>query len=375
MTPSVRLGRIAGVPVQAHWSALVLPLLIMDALATALLPHSVPGQGAAAYWVAGAAVAAAFVVSLCAHELAHALVARRKGRTVRSVTLWMLGGMTVIEGDASDPRSELAIAIAGPVTSFLCGAASGGLALGLMALHGHRLALVGAAWLAATNVVLAVFNLLPGSPLDGGRVLSALVWRHTGDRSRARATAARTGRTTGVALMTLGAVVVVLTGDVVGGLWLAVIGWYLLTAATGELALAQVSVEFAQVEVHSVMDPRVTLLPAYQPVGVAARHAVEADAHVCPVVSFNGEVVGLVRVDDVLRAVRDDPSMPVSAVMGRLPAGALTTPDTPLLQALERSGGRLPLIVLDNGQVTGMVTSGAIRQARRRQLAHLKPVG
>jgi Zn-dependent protease/predicted transcriptional regulator len=368
MMPSVRLGRIAGVPLRAHWSAFALPLLIADLLATTVLPRAAKGETQATYWVAGIAVAFAFLVSLCAHELAHAVTARRKGLAVQSMTLWMLGGITSIEGEAATPGADLAIAVVGPAASLVCAFASGAAAAVLGALGASRLAVAGAAWLAATNGVLAVFNMLPAAPLDGGRVLSALVWRRTGDRSHARNVAARAGRATGIGLVGLGAVDLLATSDLVGGLWLAAIGWFLMMTATSEAALVRAKAAFTGVAVGAVMDAAVTVVPSYQSVEVAARHAVEADADACPVVTFDGELIGIVGVDELLRAVQRDPSATVATVAHALPLRARTTRETALLDALDRTGGQLPLVVVEDGAIVGLISGTTINHALRRQL-------
>ena len=173
MTASLRFGRIAGIPVGANWSALLIAGLIAWSLAGRLLPAQVPGLAPAAYWLAGAAGAGLFLGSLLAHELGHALVAQRAGLKVRGITLWLLGGVAQLEDEPASPRDELRVAIVGPAVSLALAVGSGLAALGLSVLGGPAVAVAIAAWLAVGNAALALFNLLPAAPLDGGRVLRA----------------------------------------------------------------------------------------------------------------------------------------------------------------------------------------------------------
>ena len=177
MTASLRFGRVAGIPVGASWSALLIALLIAWSLGGQLLPAQVPGLAPAAYWLAGAAGAGLFLGSLLAHEIGHALVARRAGLRVRGITLWLLGGVAQLEDEPASPGDELRVAIVGPAVSLALAVGFGLAAVALSVAGGPALAGVVVAWLALANAVLAVFNLLPAAPLDGGRVLRGLLWR------------------------------------------------------------------------------------------------------------------------------------------------------------------------------------------------------
>ena len=170
----IPLGHYGGVRVDAHWSVLVIVALLTELLAASVLPDAAPHHSRAAYIGIAAAGAVVFLAGLLAHELAHALVARHYGMPVQRITLWMLGGMTELGGEPPSPRADALVAAAGPATSLVLG---GGFA-GLAWLAGGGLLGSALAWLAVVNVFLGVFNLLPGAPLDGGRLLRALLWRH-----------------------------------------------------------------------------------------------------------------------------------------------------------------------------------------------------
>ncbi len=204
MNETLRLGEISGVRVGVNWSVLVIFLLIVFGLAAGRFPAESPGLPSAAYIAAALAAAVAFLLSLLTHEIAHAVVARRSGVEVHGITLWLFGGVARLGGEARDPATELRIAGVGPLTSLVLAgvfAAAGALAAVLDA----QALVVGAfRWLAAINVALAVFNLMPAAPLDGGRILRAFLWWRRGDRVSAAVTSARAGKAFGFLLVGLG---------------------------------------------------------------------------------------------------------------------------------------------------------------------------
>src|SRR5215216_6694413 len=261
MTASLRFGRIAGIPVGASWSALLIALLIAWSLGGQLLPAQVPGLAPAAYWLAGAAGAGLFLGSLLAHEIGHALVARRAGLRVRGITLWLLGGVAQLEDEPKSPGDELRVAIVGPAVSLALAVGFGLAALGLSAAGSPALVGVVAAWLALGNAALAVFNLLPAAPLDGGRVLRGLLWRHHGNRVRASVTATRAGVWVGGGLVAYG-LLGAFTGWGIGTLWTALVGWFLVTAARQERDHAILGSGLAGLRADQVMAPAPAVTPA-----------------------------------------------------------------------------------------------------------------
>lgn len=367
MRGTVRLGRIGGVPVSAHWSLLVILVLIADVLATGVLPATAEGASQLAYWLTGTFVALAFLASLLAHEVSHAIVARRRGMTVNGITLWMLGGVTALEEMPRDPSTDLRVAISGPLVSIGCGVASLAAAYGVHAIGASRVVTAGLVWLAITNGLLAVFNLLPGAPLDGGRVLRALVWRRTGDQARAEMLAARVGRMTGLTLVALGFVDALATADVVGGIWLMVVGWFLATAAAVEMRATTTERALGGLRVRDAMDVDLTWLPAYLSVTVAAGRALDGGADWCPVCDMQGAPVGVVMVDRLVNAaVQPRGSATVMDVMLPLGPRIIAGPDDPLAAAVLRSGPNLPVVAIDDGRIVGIVTPRQTARAVRR---------
>jgi Zn-dependent protease len=233
MRQAVPLGRIAGIPVGIHWSVLVVMLLLAQGLAVAMLPAAAPHRTRAAYWMVGLAAAAIFLASVLAHELAHALVARHYDIKVRRVTLWLLGGVAEFENEPPHPRADLWTAVSGPAASLACAVMFAEAANEIGAVGTSPLATAALTWLALGNLVVAVFNLLPGAPLDGGRAMGAILWRLRGDRAAAQRTAARAGVWLGLLLMLAGFAEILIAAEP-GGAWLMLIGAFLATAAHAE---------------------------------------------------------------------------------------------------------------------------------------------
>lgn len=230
-----RLGTIAGIDVRVHWSLLIVAALLTYTLSADLLPAAVPGIAGPSALVLGVTGAALFLGSILAHELAHSLVAQRNDIGVRRITLWLLGGLAELEEEPRSAGAEFRIAAAGPAMSFALAVAMGGAAW-LVDLATTPLAVV-LGWLAFVNVILAVFNLLPAAPLDGGRILRAGLWRVSGNRWTSMAAAARAGQVFGAALATVGALQILNGWG--NGLWTILLAWFVWGAARSERAHAR----------------------------------------------------------------------------------------------------------------------------------------
>ncbi|MGI8332612.1 site-2 protease family protein [Actinomadura scrupuli] len=371
MRQNVRLGRVAGIPIGLQWSALAIIALIALTLATAVLPSAVPGRTAFVYWAAALPGAAAFLACLLAHELAHSLVAQRNGVPVRSITLWMLGGVSELEDEAPDPKTDLAIAAAGPLTSLALGAVfitafpiAG--ALGAPPLLTQTLG-----WLGLINLMLAVFNLLPGAPLDGGRVLRAVLWRRYHDRTRADLAAAHAGRTLGLTLVFvgLGELLFLSAG---AGLWLMLIGWFLTCAAKAEAASRLVHDALAGVRVGDIMTPQPDCAQAWHDVETFVQQTIASSRQdVFPVLGLDGRPTGVVTAGRLTRIpAQQRGNLLVSDISAPLPEQNVCAPDD---LAADLSGrpavaGRLLAVVVDGGRVVGMITSADFTRIVRRGL-------
>ncbi|MBK9179003.1 MAG: site-2 protease family protein [Acidimicrobiales bacterium] len=366
MRESVRLGRVFGIPVGVHWSLLVVFGLLWLGLAAGELPAAHPGEPAALYWLAGLVAVVAFFAGLLAHELAHAVVARREGLPVEGITLWLLGGVSRLGGEPATPAIELRVAVVGPATSIGLAAAGGVLWLLLSAVEAPGLVTVLVAWLATINLVLGLFNLLPALPLDGGRVLRAILWRRWGDQRRATAASAGAGIATGAVLIGLG-LLGVAAGVLVGGVWFVLLGWFLLDAARAEVSGVDVRRRLAGVRVGDVMSPHPVAVPAWVTVDELVRHHVaEHPWSTYPVRDADGSVVGLVTRSQLQQVPGDAwPCTLVRSVARPLGQVATAAPGDALLAvlpALATSPDRR-LLVLDHGHLVGIVTPTDVSRA------------
>ena len=253
MKATIRLGRIAGVDVGIHWTVGLIVVLAAWALGASALPELVEDQTGLAYAVAGVLGAIGLMGSILAHELSHAAVAVRDGVEVERITLWMLGGVAELGGHARTPESELRIALAGPVMSVSIAIASMMLAVFTASLGAPDLVPATLAWLSFVNAMLAVFNMLPGAPLDGGRVLAAILWRRSGDEQLSRWRSARAGGVLGQVLVVAGLVMLAAFGRP-DGLWLVLIGWFVITSAKAEENAAEMTNAFGDLRVSWIGD-------------------------------------------------------------------------------------------------------------------------
>ncbi|MFI1169359.1 site-2 protease family protein [Streptomyces sp. NPDC020801] len=360
MKKTLSLGRIAGVRVGLHWSVLVIIALVTLMLARGRFPYAHPGQSVVAYWALAALTAVVFLASLLAHELAHAVVARRNGVQVDDITLWMLGGAARLRSEAPTPGAELRIAAVGPLTSAVLGGVFVGLTWWLKAVHTSGLVVEAVAWLAAINIVLAVFNALPAAPLDGGRLLRAFLWHRTGDRLRATRGATAAGRALGWFMVITGFGAVLFAGNL-SGLWAALIGWFLIATATAEAHQAEVSTVLDGIPVGWIM--------ARDPITVRATSTVEEFLSggplgryrhsAFPVLAADGTVAGLVTVHMADRVpARERTTTTVGQLMRPLSEVTTTTPDEPIAELLPRldTSREHRALVLEDGSLTGMVS-------------------
>jgi len=327
---SFRLARVAGIDVEAHWSWALIVALLIWSLAAAVFPDANPGLSDATYVAMGAGAALLLFVSLAAHELGHAVQARREGMPIKGITLWLLGGVARFAGAFPSAGAELRIALAGPLVSLVLGVVllAAALALPLPA------ALDGVLhWLGSMNLLLLVFNLIPALPLDGGRVLRAALWARSGDHAAATRSAVAISTAFGRFLVAAGVVLVLLTGAL-GGLWFALIGWFLLNAAAGEGMLAQDPTHPGP-RVTDVMVVNPVEVRPGMPVGQFLDDVVATHRHlVYPVVGLDGPV-GLVSFRDALRLRPDERARAqVEQIMVPLARVLVLDGERPLVEAV-----------------------------------------
>ena len=362
----VRVGSVAGIVIKLDWSVLVIFWLLTWSLAEGGLPDLAPGYGTAGYWLAALATTAAFFASLLAHELSHSVVARRQGIQVRDITLWLLGGMSALEQEPATPSDDLRIAIAGPATSLVLGVAALGAGAVLVATGAPELVYACAIWLGSVNLILAVFNLVPAAPLDGGRVLRAIRWRSTGDRTRAEIDAAHAGRVFAFVLIALGFFELLVGADL-SGLWLVLLGWFLLSASRVEEMQARLTRDLGTTRVRDLMTANpITVRDTMHVDEVLHDYVLARHCSSFPVLDASGQCAGLVtlgRLRSVAPAQRA--STPVAAVSWPLDDLTIAAPDELLLGVLRRSkpGGDSRIVVCEGASVVGIISPTDITRA------------
>jgi Zn-dependent protease/CBS domain-containing protein len=355
MNPSITLGRVAGVRIGINWSWLVVFALIVWTLASAVFPAQSPHLSKAAYVAMALVAAVLFFGSLLLHELGHAMQARRDGMEIEGITLWLFGGIAQFKGSFPSAAAELRIALAGPLVSALLG----GIFVGVAAAGGLGSAVDGvAAWLGYINLMLLGFNLLPALPLDGGRVLRALLWRARGDFSWATRIAAQVARGFGYLLVALGVVLFMAQG-VWSGVWLAFIGWFLLQAAAAEGRYGLLREALGNLSVRDVMVRDPATVAADSTLAEFMDVVVHAHRYTTYPVVDGGRVLGLVPFAAVARVPRAEwERKRVRECMLPIEAVPHVREDEPLVDALGELSAEPPnrALVYEDGTVVGLLS-------------------
>lgn len=358
---SIHLGRIAGVPIGLHWSLLVIGTLLGVSLAGGNLESQFPGYGSDTYALTAAVGVVLFFAAVLAHEIAHALAARRFGVDTEGIELWILGGVARLTAEPPTPRADATIAAAGPAASLV--------AAGLFLATGYLLDLSDApgllapmlGWLGVVNIVLAVFNLLPASPLDGGRILRAALWARSDDRDSAGITAAKVGKVLGFAIA-LGGFWLVLIGQ--AGLMTMVVGWFILSNAKVEAKVLSTRKALRGRSVRDLTSFGVARAADWTDAGtMLSQRDRLGQPGVVAVVGFGGALEGLVteaQMQMIPPALRPRTTLAQLAIgLDRLPRADL---DDDLIEVLDRSDATAGLItVWDDGELVGVVRPERLR--------------
>ncbi len=355
----IRIARIAGIKITADWSVLVIGALLAYGVAAGAVPEEVPGTPVWLAWVVGVIAAGFLLASLTAHELAHALLARRRGVAVDGIKLWLFGGVAQMGGDWQSARTEMLVAAVGPAVTAALAALFFGASWLLLQVGAPPLVIVVAEWLAALNTLLLIFNLIPAFPLDGGRILRGFIWSRTKNRMTATVAAARAGRFFAVLLIGLG-VLDLFFLDPVGGLWLILIGWFLDTAARGEANGEQARHALEGVLVGDAMSKNPVIVPSWITVELLVDQYVMGHQFTSfPTHSIDGRIDGLV----TMRGIKQVPpqqrgnrrAIDIAIPVDRVP---IARQDEKLTDLLKRVGpasdGRA--MVYDGGTLVGIVS-------------------
>ena len=373
--PNWKIGRVLGIPIHVHASWFVVFFFVTWSLATGYLPDTLPDLPAPRYWGMGSVAAILLFLSVLLHELGHSYVALRYKIPIKQITLFIFGGMAHMGKEPPSPRAEFLIAMAGPVVSLILGAVCLGGTMAVESLFAQPQAqglIVLGSLLGMVNVQLGLFNLIPGFPLDGGRVLRAGLWARNKDFTRATSQAALVGIGFGIALGLIGAVLIVgAWADVLGqpiarnGVWLIFIGAFLFSAALASKRQVAPRMLLTSVTVREVMVQRVVTLPPDMTVQDAVDHYFIAQGYGEFPVCEEGQVLGVVTVRDVhalptalwpWRRVREiiRPTSPALCI----------PPDRSIMQAMDlmAQSGVDCLVAMENGEIVGLITRSAIAQ-------------
>ena len=360
MQSQIKLGTVFGIKIGLHYSWFLIALLIVLSL-SAQFHASNPKWGDSVITTLAVGTAILFFVSLVLHELAHSLVATSNGLPVKEITLFALGGVSQIEKNPVSAKVEFWMAFVGPLTS----AAIGGICLILARWVGNSSSdpwMAMLLWLGYINISLAGFNLLPGYPLDGGRVLRALIWWKTGDADRSTQTAARVGQIVAFGFIAVG-VFRFFNGAGIGGLWIAFIGWFLLQAARESYVRVGLTHALQGVRVADVMTRDCPTAEGWMNIQNFVDQALLRTGQRCFIVVDKGEVTGLVTPHEVRQIDRARwPFMTLHDIMRPLEDLRSITPDAPLTTALESMSrydlNQLPVIL--NGHLEGVLSRAEV---------------
>jgi Zn-dependent protease len=355
METSIKLGKIWGIPIQLHFSWFLILGLLTWSLASGYFPQEYPALTPAVHWLLGVVTSFLFAASVLLHELGHSNLALREGIPVKGITLFIFGGVAQITREPRSPGAEFRIASAGPLVSLALAGLFGGLWLldrAMPVLAAPSL------WLARINLSLALFNLIPGFPLDGGRVLRALVWKFTGSLQKATKVASFTGGLVAVGFIGLG-VFTIFRGNFIDGLWLAFIGWFLQNAAAASYAQSGMQQALRGVRVSEVMERDLARVDG----GISLRQLVqfyvtEGGQRVFFVTQEGGKLRGMLTVHDLMRVPRLQwEHTPVEQAMIPIDRLAAVHPDSELLAALQKmdEADLAQVPVVEDSQLRGLL--------------------
>jgi Zn-dependent protease len=355
----VPIARIAGIRISADWSVLLIGALLAWGVAGGAVPGQVPGTPIWLAWIVGIIAALLLIASLIAHELGHALLARRHGIAVAGIRLWLFGGIAQMSGDWVNGKTEMLVAAIGPAITLVLSGVFVGSSWLLVQISAPPLVIVVTEWLAAVNLALLVFNLIPAFPLDGGRILRGFLWTRTKNRMTATIAASRAGRFFAVMVVGLG-VLDLFFLDPVGGLWLILIGWFLDSAARGEATGEQARHALEGVVVGDVMSKNPVIVPSWITVELLVEQYVMGHQFTSfPTHSIDGRIDGLV----TMRGIKQVPpqqrgsrrAIDIAIPADRVPVARQDEPITELLKRIgTASDGRA--MVYDGGTLVGIIS-------------------
>jgi len=354
---SWKIATIMGVPIRVHFSWLIAFGLIMWSLSTYYFPRAAPELPVASYWIKGAMAAILLFASVAFHELAHSYVAKKYKISIHSITLFIFGGVAQMKGEPPHPKAEFRIAIAGPLSSFLLAFVffifyKTSIDPGLIALYEY---------LAHINLILGVFNLIPGFPMDGGRVLRSAIWKKTGNLFYATRRASSFGQKIAIFFIVFGVLSIFIGFP--GGLWLMLIGWFLLTAAQASYQQASLQETLSGIKVDNIMiKDMITISPSITIKDTVNEYFLKYGYGGFPVID-NGRFIGVITLKETTDIPKEKwEKVKVADVVVPHNKRWEVSPVDDAIKALELmiTEDRGRLMVADKGRIIGMITRNGI---------------
>lgn len=353
----IPLFNLFGFPIRLDPSWFIVAILLIWSLASTIFPQTYPGLGGAAYWLMGITAAFGLFASIVLHEIGHSVVARHYGIPIRGITLFIFGGVAELEREPASAKAELLISLVGPLVSLLLVGVFGGLTALAALLIGFLPLVAVLFYLATINLMVVLFNLIPAFPLDGGRVLRAGLWKAWGNMRAATRVTAQIGSGFGLFFIGLG-IFNVFTGNIIGGIWLGLIGLFLRTIArkSYQQVLVRQALEGEPVQRFMETNP-FTVAPGLLVKDVIEQYVYRSDSRLFPVVA-NGSLVGCVTLNGIKNlSATERATRTVGDVMEACSEAQTIRADADAMEALaQMNGERARLLVVDNGHLRGVVT-------------------
>ncbi len=361
MKPTFKLFRIAGITIGIHYTWVFALIFFSWTLAMVYFPSGYPDWSTVMYWLTGIGGALLIFISVLLHELAHSLVANARGVKVSSITLFILGGASNLDEEPEKPAAEFAMAIVGPVTSLFLGAIFYGLTYLPIDPTTPLFAILG--YMALINIYLGVFNLLPGFPLDGGRVLRSLIWGSTGNLAKATDIAGKVGQFFGWAFIGLG-VYLMISVSFISGLWFAFIGWFLNSSADASRKEVALRERLSHIKVKELMNEKVATISPETTVQDMVTNIFRKQHGRAVPVCRDGKLVGIATITDIKKITQDKwATTPVKKIMTSDPL-YMVAPEDNLNKALMLIARNdiNQVLISDKGKCSGLLSRADIIQ-------------
>ncbi|HOM70644.1 MAG TPA: site-2 protease family protein [Armatimonadota bacterium] len=366
----INIGKIAGFQISIDWSWLIIFFLVTYSLAVAYFPQVYPDLSSSTSWIMGVIAALLLFASVLAHELMHSVVARNNGIEIKGITLFIFGGMAQTKGEARTPKVEFWMAISGPLTSLAVAALFYAVTRASIAFELPTAVVAISGYLALINLILAIFNMVPGFPLDGGRVLRSGLWAWFNDLEKATRYASYTGQGFGYLLIAFG-FVNLLAGFLIGGLWMIFIGWFLVSSARSSYEQVVLREALSGVEVERVMTTEVPTVEPQLAVDEFVSDYLLRHEYACYPVTEGNHVKGIVSIDEVRALPREKwASTTVGDIAEPVEEEARVSKNDDAWDALLKlaTEDRRRLLVMDNGTLDGTVTQESILRLVRTKM-------